>query len=96
MSAELAYKHCQRSWDSRGPWHCEFCNTAHPRAHLARQCCMQHGLQRRPGFKWRGYQTLEQQYQERMEAIRRDPEQMREIAAMVDLMLERMPPPRES
>lgn len=83
---DAAYKHCQKSWD-RGPYYCRDCGTEHKRAHLARQCCMQHGFQRKSGFKWRhGFVSLDEQFRQRCEAIRADPLQMSEIAELAEAL----------
>lgn len=91
MTTAAAIVHCRRPLATREPVHCAICGEECRTVRDAYRHCQQANTQR-GGYSWRNYTTLQQQYEQRMQAVRDDPVAMAEIEAIVDFMLEQMPP----
>ena len=87
LTTAAARVHC-RIGDRRTP--CRHCGEECPSARAAYRHCQQRGLQRSPGFVWRGYESIDRRRERIMAEIRSDPAAMAEIravaAALVDMM----------
>jgi hypothetical protein len=51
---------------------------------------MQRGMQRTPGYAWRGYESIERRYQRRSEEIRADAAEMERIRALAVWLCEQI------
>lgn len=88
-STKEAWRHCQRPRAIAA--RCRHCEREHATTRAAYHCCMQRGLQRTPGYAWRGYESIERRYQRVAGEIRADAAEMERIRALAVWLCEQIP-----